>query len=278
MRRLPPPISTPLYTRSYACALAVARSPRSSLRGAVKGWCSASRRPSSSLNSNIGKSVTHVSACRSSTSPRVCATNCRTRSRALFATASLSAMSRIRSPSAAPAASSSLAVSSGENPSRIGLAASSSPPAATRAKARPLAPPLIASAATSPLGGFRREFEILLPSGTTHALTTPPSATHPEKTLNPHPATAAETSLSSSAKRVSGLSQPYLPMASSYVMRGKGVGRSTPSTSLKIALTRSSCSARMVSWSANASSMSSCVNSGCRSARRSSSRKHLAIW
>ena len=68
-------------------------------------------------------------------------------------------------------------------------------------------------------------------------------------------------SVSSLPKRRSGLSEPYFAMASAYVMRGNGVGRSTPivfHTALAIdspSSMTSSCSTKLIS-------MSSCVNSG----------------
>jgi hypothetical protein len=134
----------------------------------------------------------------------------------------------------------------------------------------------MASSATSPLG-LSRLLLSRLPSGTRMALTTPPAVNAWSNTLTVLPATAALTSSSSSPNRTSGLSLPYLPMASAYVMRRKGVARSTPLTCLNMALTSPSMVPRMPSWSVQAISRSSCVNSGCRSARRSSSRKQRAI-
>ena len=60
-------------------------------------------------------------------------------------------------------------------------------------------------------------------------------------------------------------------------MRGNGRGTSTPisrSTRWKSGSIRS----KIVSTRGNDISMSTCVNSGWRSARRSSSRKQRAIW
>ena len=56
IRMLPPPISAPLMTMSYARARAAAgvvrrAAPSDSSVGEVKGWCSASQRPSSSFHS-----------------------------------------------------------------------------------------------------------------------------------------------------------------------------------------------------------------------------------
>ena len=55
----------------------------------------------------------------------------------------------------------------------------------------------------------------------------------PVNTLNPHPDTISPRSFSSKPKRVSGLSLPYLAMASSYGRRSKGIATSTSRTSLK---------------------------------------------
>ena len=74
----------------------------------------------------------------------------------------------------------------------------------------------------------------------------------------------------------SGLSEPNLVMASSQVMRGS-TPRSTPATSCQSFLIMVS----TISWSSaavrNEVSISIWVNSGWRSARRSSSRKHFTI-
>src|SRR2546422_4028558 len=56
-------------------------------------------------------------------------------------------------------------------------------------------------------------------------------------------------------------------------MRGNGLAISTPSTSRQSAVTSSSTAAKTSSWVTNDISRSICVNSGCRSRRRSSSRK-----
>mmetsp|Transcript_10866 Transcript_10866/g.27479 ORF Transcript_10866/g.27479 Transcript_10866/m.27479 type:complete len:206 (+) Transcript_10866:222-839(+) len=200
MRRLPPPISTPLYTMSYACARAVFRfsavtpPATSSELGAVKGWCNASSRPSSSFHSNMGNSVTHSRLCAaSSTSPSERAVYWRTRSRVLFTSAVSPAPNSSRSPGCAALASSTAATASALRPSLMGFAASISPSSSTRRKATPGDPALTASAAMSPLG-LIRELEIRLPSGMRQHLTLPPSATAPENTLKPQPATASETS------------------------------------------------------------------------------------
>ncbi len=79
------------------------------------------------------------------------------------------------------------------------------------------------------------------------------------------------TSTSSIPKRRSGLSEPNRRIASAYVMRGIGVATSTPMSS-HAALTTASPTSMTSSWSTNDISTSSWVNSGWRSARKSSSR------
>mmetsp|Transcript_6209 Transcript_6209/g.21831 ORF Transcript_6209/g.21831 Transcript_6209/m.21831 type:complete len:378 (+) Transcript_6209:175-1308(+) len=279
----PPPTSTPLYTRSYATAVAPSReAPGSRLSGlgAVKGWCSASSLPSSSFHSNIGKSVTHSTSCFvSSTSPSMRAAALRTRSSALLTTGSASAAMSRRSPGCAPPHSSSSAASRPAMPSTTGFAPSSvAPSSATRRNASPPAPAATASLHSSPLGGLSLAFAIRPPSGTRQHFTTPPASTAFENTAKPHPRAASVTSYSSRPNLRSGLSEPYDPIASAYDMRRNGLGRSTPAASLNAAAVSSSARSMMASCGANATSMSSCVNSGCLSALRSSSRKHRATW
>src|SRR5205085_2019176 len=64
----------------------------------------------------------------------------------------------------------------------------------------------------------------------------------------------------------------------SYAMRWHGIAIGTPSASSHSAVTSSSTSARKSSCETKDISRSICVNSGCRSSRRSSSRKHFTIW
>ncbi len=66
-------------------------------------------------------------------------------------------------------------------------------------------------------------------------------------------------------------------MASAYGIRGNGRGTSTP-ISAKIAAMHGSIRLEDQLLVANEISTSTCVNSGWRSARRSSSRKHWTIW
>ncbi len=78
-------------------------------------------------------------------------------------------------------------------------------------------------------------------------------------------------------KRMSGRSVPKRRTASAWVMRGKGAVTSTPAAAKDSTSTRS-----IRSWisagSTKEASTSSWVNSGWRSARRSSSRKQRTIW
>ena len=78
-------------------------------------------------------------------------------------------------------------------------------------------------------------------------------------------------------KRISGLSQPYCSIASCHVIRGNA-GISIPLISLKRWRIISSKIPSTSSRSTNDISQSIWVNSGWRSARRSSSRKHFTIW
>mmetsp|Transcript_33434 Transcript_33434/g.56144 ORF Transcript_33434/g.56144 Transcript_33434/m.56144 type:complete len:201 (+) Transcript_33434:177-779(+) len=194
MRRLPPPISTPFHTMSYACARAVLRSLTSSGCGAVKGWCRASSRSSSALYSNIGKSVTQSKLCDpSGTICRLLATNWRTRSSVLLTSASSPAAMSRRSSGPAPMRSISASPWASLSPPTRALAPSRVfPSAATRANAIPFDPALVASLAMSPLG-LMRALEMRLPSGTQMALTTPPSATAALNTTNPQSATMSDT-------------------------------------------------------------------------------------
>ena len=116
--------------------------------------------------------------------------------------------------------------------------------------------------------------ERLSPPSTLMALTMAAWA----KSLKPEPLVASVSSTSSMPKRVSGLSTPKRRMASSQVMRLKGVAISLPKTSLKRRATRFSARVMTSSSRTKLSSMSTWVNSGWRSARRSSSRKQRTIW
>ena len=79
-------------------------------------------------------------------------------------------------------------------------------------------------------------------------------------------------------KRRSGLSEPYFSIASIHGMRRSGSRKSRPSTSWNMCLAHRSKTSSTSSCSTNDISQSICVNSGWRSARRSSSRKQRTIW
>ena len=104
------------------------------------------------------------------------------------------------------------------------------------------------------------------------------TASAPAKTPNSEPLVASVASSSSSPKRVSGLSEPNRRSASAKVMRGQGVAISTPRHSRQIAANISSIRRKSTSRSGKLISTSSWVISCTRSARRSSSRKQIAIW
>ena len=76
---------------------------------------------------------------------------------------------------------------------------------------------------------------------------------------------------------MSGRSVPKRRTTSACVSRGNGVARGIPATAKDSTRTRSISSCRS-SGSMNEASTSSWVNSGWRSARRSSSRKQRTIW
>ena len=84
-------------------------------------------------------------------------------------------------------------------------------------------------------------------------------------------------SFSSKPKRMSGLSEPKRSIASRQGRRRKGVWTSTSSTSLNTRFRKPSWMDMMSSSLVKDISRSIWVNSGCRSARRSSSRKQRAI-
>ena len=76
----------------------------------------------------------------------------------------------------------------------------------------------------------------------------------------------------------SGLSDPNRAIASAYVMRGIGRWIWKPAISGHSRSTRSSATSTTSSLVTNDISRSTWVNSGCRSARKSSSRKHRTSW
>ncbi len=223
----------------------------------------AAQRPSSSSQPNIGKSVTQrnvnaSSSIRPSSRPRWRRRGPRTRDVASRVSAANSSVS--------PGAGASSANSFSERNFAIGER--SSPFASRTRYARPFAPRSFAISSSAPSSA--RENVL----GTRRKRTASACA----KTPNPDPRVASVASSSSRANRVSGLSDPNRRSASANVMRGHGVSISTPRHSRQIAANISSIRRNRSSRSGNAISTSSCVISCTRSARRSSSRKQIAIW
>ena len=108
--------------------------------------------------------------------------------------------------------------------------------------------------------------------------TDPPFSSAPVNTPNPQPLTTSLISFNSIPKRRSGLSEPKRFIASIHVIRRIGSFTSTSRISLNNFARSLSFTSITSSTSTKDNSISICVNSGCLSARRSSSRKHLAIW
>eukprot|EP00982_Pelagococcus_subviridis_P004389 29149-Pelagococcus_subviridis.AAC.1 len=107
----------------------------------------------------------------------------------------------------------------------------------------------MASAHTSPFG-FNRELDSLFPSGTRIAFTAPPfSLAAPLNSLNAHLDAMSVMVVNSKPYRTSGLSLPYLLMASAYVIRGNGRGSVTSTPSLNAAHIKSSPRLKMPSMS-----------------------------
>ena len=89
--------------------------------------------------------------------------------------------------------------------------------------------------------------------------------------------TMSDTSFNSIPKRISGLSEPNLSIASLHVILLRGSSTLTPKMSLKILAISLSVTSITSSASTKDISKSTWVNSGCLSALKSSSLKHLAI-
>src|ERR671915_1707792 len=262
----PPPSSQPSRTTSYPRERQVAGSASRSPVGDVNGWCIASKRPSSSFHSNIGKSTTQKqswpSGGPSATSGRSAPSTRATR-------AALPAPNRITSPSRASSACVVRATSS--SPRNFAIGERHVPSASTTAQASPLAPSDFAfsSSLSMRLRGKSPRAR--------RARTTPPPSTAPPKTLNCDPRKTSVRSTISTPSRRSGRSDPYLSITSSYVTRSSGVWISIPPAARNAWISGSQ-SDITSSSSTNAISTSSWVNSGWRSARKSSSRKQRGIW
>jgi len=108
-------------------------------------------------------------------------------------------------------------------------------------------------------------------------LTEPPFSSAPVNTPNPQSLTISDTFCNSIPNLKSGLSEPNLSIASCHVILWIGSFTSTSRTSLKRYARSLSLTSITSSTSTNDNSISICVNSGCLSALKSSSLKHLAI-
>ncbi len=203
---LPPPISLPFSTRSYAWASTVPGS--SSMRsmsasmGEVNGWCIATHRPSSALHSRSGKSVTHVKTNSSGLSqPLARATERRIWPRTFdVASASPHASS---SRSASPVSDAPRAARNVASPAAFSAELCTTPPGC-RTQTRPPAPSAFASSASAS-SSLREDRP---PPGTTMPRTTPPAATASRNTLKVDPPKTSDTSAIAIPTRRSGLSDP----------------------------------------------------------------------
>ena len=135
----------------------------------------------------------------------------------------------------------------------------------------PLASAMLASFSTSPRDQSPAPLTLM-------AFTTPPDWATLANTLKPVSFTMSVMSWSSMPKRTSGRSQPYRRMASAYCIFCSGKATSVTPTAFKVSAMTPSIMSHTSSPSTKDISISTWVNSGWRSARRSSSRKHRAIW
>ena len=99
----------------------------------------------------------------------------------------------------------------------------------------------------------------------------------PANALNSVDEKSGVNSTNSIPKRRSGLSLPNRSIASRHVIRSI-VGGASPVTAVAAATTARPMNSRTSSCDTNDISASNCMNSYWRSARRSSSRRHFAIW
>mmetsp|Transcript_13138 Transcript_13138/g.44488 ORF Transcript_13138/g.44488 Transcript_13138/m.44488 type:complete len:337 (+) Transcript_13138:356-1366(+) len=277
MRMDPPPTSTPLMTMSYALARtepgAVSIIGASSGLQLVNGWCMATKRSSSSSHSRSGKSTTQSAAKGPVRRPSCSAMALRILPMAVCVLSRGPAKTQMRSPSCASQAAAHCAKSAASKNFLADESNSRAPSLRlfTLTQTRPLAP--MESEAASLSRAFTWAFDQVPALGQEMPTTYSASS----NTLKFLPLTTSVSSCSFIPNRRSGLSMPYWSMASCQVIRGKG-GRSTPLVSLKSARIIDSKVRSTSSWVTKESSQSICVNSGCRSARSSSSRKHFTIW
>mmetsp|Transcript_40395 Transcript_40395/g.116086 ORF Transcript_40395/g.116086 Transcript_40395/m.116086 type:complete len:286 (+) Transcript_40395:622-1479(+) len=246
----------------------------SSVHGEVKGWCFATNRSSSSSHSSMGKLTTHRATKPSFRRPKSVPIKCRNLPMDScvfnFGPARMSS----KSPGSQPpgfwfaAATHALYCSSVKN---FFAEQSNVPSLLYFNQTRALAP------TSWPVARFSSSLTFLVDHSAMplqHIATTISASS---KSLKSRPFAVAVMSTSSMLYRRSGLSMPNLSMASLNSMRWKG-GNSWPTTALKICRIMPSKRFRMSSCVMKDISQSICVNSGWRSARSSSSRKHLTIW
>ena len=116
------------------------------------------------------------------------------------------------------------------------------------------------------------------PPGTTKPRTSPPAASASGRRVNSESANASERSRISMPHAQVGLVRSVLrDRLGVRHAAGTAAARSRPMSAISRSISGSMV-ANTRSSVANDISRSTCVNSGCRSARRSSSRKHLTIW
>ena len=233
--------------------------------GIVNGWWAGTGLPSSSRPSNRGKSTTHrklrppsVTGGRPSSS-RSRPSTCRTTGRA-------SATSSTRSPGSAASADRTPASSASDRNLATGL---SSPWSVTRIHTRPLAPHRLAASVRSssrlreksPAPGTRMPFTVW-----------------PANALNPV--------VGEDVGQLDQLhAEPHIGLVGAVALHGLVPGhagdvaapRRRPPRRWRSA-PRADTNASTSSWPTKLASTSSWVNSNWRSARRSSSRRHRAIW
>ena len=145
--------------------------------------------------------------------------------------------------------------------------------ASSLSQTRPFAPASIAIA-VRPSRSFLENFSAAPETRIPRIL--PPESTALLKTRKSLSFACAVRSTISRPNRMSGASCPNRSMHSFQVYCGNGRGISKSRMSFAVLTTRLSITLVTSCASTNDISTSSCVNSGCRSARKSSSRKHFA--
>ena len=175
----------------------------------MNGWCLATNLPFSSSSSNIGNSVTHNRLnWLGSARPNLSATAILTWPKASYTTGSLSATNSSRSPDLASIAPVILANSSSVKNFAIGEV---TPSSVIFIQARPLALYVFAWSSRW-LMAFLVKWSA--PPTTFIPLTELPGLVESENTLKPQSATISDIFTNSNPYLVSGLSDPYLSMAS----------------------------------------------------------------